>query len=148
MSFLDELSYEIFCILILPGLIFYYYDSFGEDIAVFLDTWTYYIMVFQYVFIHNLNHHSLTFKKKLWGQWKEFRDYWLVCIGVFLLSWFSDWVQGAKDASSDDRILENFLARLRISTMCFVGVLATKWMLKDSRIMGILSNIADSRRQI
>ena len=116
MSFLDAISYEIFQIIILPGVIYYYYDSMGQDIAIFMDTWTYYICVFQYVFINDLNHRSMTFKQKFWGRWKEFRDYWIVCVGVFLLGWFCDWIGGNEDANNDARLLENFQSRAKISS--------------------------------
>jgi len=39
-----------------------------------------------------------------------------------------------------------FIKKLKISVYCFLGVLITKWMINDSKLMTVASNVADGRR--
>jgi len=69
-----------------------------------------------------------------------------VCFLIFCLSWSTEILFGAESAFSDQKVEEHFFRRLKHSSICFVGVLATKWVINTPRVMSVASNLADGRR--
>ena len=142
----DEFSFEIFNILVLPGIIYAYNESFGDDMAGFLDIWTYYICVYKGVFVKTQHRPDGRFLGKVWRFWKQFRDFFIVCFLVFMLGWYTEILLGADSAFSEQKVEEHFFRRLRHASICFIGVLSTKWILSNKKVMSVASNLADARR--
>ena len=143
---LDWFSFEIFNVLILPGIIYCYNESFGDDLCGFLDMWTYYICVYKGVFVKTQQRPDNRLLGKLWRFWKQIRDFFIVCFMVFLLGWSSELLLGVDTAFSDEKVEEHFFRRQRHGSICFVGVLATQWVINTPRVMSVASNLADARR--
>ena len=134
----ESFTFKLFLLVFLPAITYY----FQKDLDYFLytcDMFGYYIWVIELVFIKPTDRDFDTKILKVWRLWKQFRDYILVCVFIFLASWITNPVLGLNQWHlNEEQTQDIFFHLMKLASLGLMGVLFGTWLVKDEKIMSML----------